>query len=50
VIRGFEIRPFQESDLDAVVESSLRAWEPVFTSLRELLGDSIFDRLHDPNW
>jgi GNAT superfamily N-acetyltransferase len=22
----------------------------VFESLREVLGDSIFDRLHDPNW
>ena len=47
---GFEIRPFHESDLDAVVELSLRAWTPVFESLRDVLGDPIFDRLHEPNW
>jgi len=27
-----EVRPFQESDLDAIVGLSLRAWEPVFES------------------
>jgi GNAT superfamily N-acetyltransferase len=45
-----EIRPFQPSDLDAVVELSVRAWEPVFESMRQVLGDPIFDRLHDPDW
>ena len=45
-----EIRRFQASDLVAVVEFSLRAWEPVFESLREVLGDPIFERLHDPDW
>lgn len=44
------IRPFQESDLDAVVELSLRAWAPVFESLREMLGEPIFARLHRPDW
>ena len=33
-----EIREFHESDLDAIVEFSLRAWDPVFTSLRDVLG------------
>jgi GNAT superfamily N-acetyltransferase len=47
---GIEIRPFRESDLDAVVELSLRAWEPVFESMRQVLGDAIFARLHDPDW
>jgi GNAT superfamily N-acetyltransferase len=45
-----EIRPFEERDLDAVVELSLRAWEPVFESMRGVLGDAIFARLHDPEW
>jgi GNAT superfamily N-acetyltransferase len=45
-----EIRPFRESDLDAIVELSLRAWEPVFESLRQVLGDPIFARLHQPDW
>jgi GNAT superfamily N-acetyltransferase len=44
------IRPFRDSDLDAIVELSLRAWEPVFESLRELLGDPIFTRLHQRGW
>ena len=44
-----EIREFQESDLDAIVELSLRAWEPVFVSLRDVLGDPIFLRLK-PDW
>lgn len=44
-----EIREFQERDLDAIVEFSLRAWEPVFDSLRKVLGDPIFFRLK-PDW
>ena len=44
-----EIRSFQEADLDAVVELSLRAWEPVYASLREALGDELFLRLK-PDW
>ena len=47
---GFEIRPYQESDLEAIIEFSLRAWEPVFESLRQVLGDAIFVRLHQPEW
>ena len=44
-----QIREFREEDLDAVIEFSLRAWEPVFASLRDVLGDEIFLRLH-PDW
>ena len=43
------IREFREGDLEAVVEFSLRAWAPVFASLRNVLGDDIFLRLH-PDW
>jgi GNAT superfamily N-acetyltransferase len=46
---AIQIREFREGDLDAVVAFSLRAWEPVFDSLREVLGDEIFLRLH-PDW
>ena len=46
---AIEIREFRETDLDAVVEFSLRAWAPVFASLRAVLGDDIFLRLH-PDW
>jgi GNAT superfamily N-acetyltransferase len=44
-----EIREFREGDLDMVVEFSLRAWDPVFASVRQVLGDEIFLRLH-PDW
>ncbi len=44
-----EIRQFCHSDLEMVVEFSLRAWAPVFDSVRGVLGDDIFLRLH-PNW
>ena len=47
---GVEIRPYEESDLEAIVEFSLRAWQPVFESLRHVLGDAIFARLHQPEW
>jgi ribosomal protein S18 acetylase RimI-like enzyme len=43
------IREFRTDDLGAIVEFSLRAWEPVFASLRQVLGDHIFLRLH-PDW
>jgi len=45
-----EIRPYVDSDLQVVVEFSLRAWEPVFESLRQVLGDAIFVRLHQAEW
>ena len=45
-----EIRPYVDSDLNPGVEFSLRAWEPVFESLRQVLGDGIFARLHQPEW
>jgi GNAT superfamily N-acetyltransferase len=44
-----EIRELEEGDLEAIVEFSVRAWEPVFASFREVLGDPIFFRLY-PDW
>ncbi len=44
-----EIREFQARDLHTIVEFSLRAWDPVFASLRRVLGDPIFFRLK-PDW
>ena len=43
------IREFRTDDLEAIVELSLRAWGPVFDSVRQVLGDDIFLRLH-PDW
>jgi len=50
VAAGIEIRAYEESDLETIVEFSLRAWEPVFESIRRVLGDAIFRRLHQPDW
>ncbi|HXY85901.1 MAG TPA: GNAT family N-acetyltransferase [Gaiellaceae bacterium] len=44
-----EIREFRQGDLDTIAEFSVRAWEPVFASLRDVLGDPIFFRLK-PDW
>jgi GNAT superfamily N-acetyltransferase len=46
---AIEIREFRESDLETVIEFSLRAWAPVFAAVRDVLGDPIFLRLH-PDW
>ncbi|HZR95910.1 MAG TPA: GNAT family N-acetyltransferase [Gaiellaceae bacterium] len=45
-----ELRAYEESDLEAIVELSLRAWQPVFESIRTVLGNAIFARLHQPEW
>jgi GNAT superfamily N-acetyltransferase len=49
VTEAIEIREFNEDDLETIVEFALRAWAPVFDSLRDVLGDDIFLRLH-PDW
>jgi GNAT superfamily N-acetyltransferase len=40
------IRAFAPSDTDAIVELSLRAWAPVFASLRDALGPELDDAMH----
>lgn len=46
---GTSLRQFTQSDTDRVVELSLAAWQPVFTSFRALLGDALYERVH-PEW
>ena len=46
---SIQVREFRDGDLDAVIAFSLRAWAPIFDSIREVLGDEIFLRLH-PDW
>lgn len=44
------VRPFAEPDRDAVVELSLRAWAPVFASLRDALrGSGVYEAQY-PDW
>jgi hypothetical protein len=44
------IRPFEDRDLDGVVDLPLRAWDPVFASLESLLGESGVYALLHPDW
>ncbi len=43
------IRPLGADDVEAVVQLSLAAWEPVFLSFRQVLGPEIYSRLY-PDW
>lgn len=43
------VRLYTATDEGPVVALSLRAWAPVFASIRGLLGDKLFLRLY-PNW
>ncbi|WP_250003711.1 GNAT family N-acetyltransferase [Actinoplanes sp. M2I2] len=45
-----QIRPLTPADLEAVVDLSLLAWEPVFVSFERILGSAIFNRLYRPDW
>ena len=40
------IRPYRESDERAVVRLSLRAWAPVHDSMKDVMGEEIFQRLY----
>ena len=40
------IRDYGPLDEEAVVELSLRAWTPVFSSLEQVLGREVFVRLY----
>jgi GNAT superfamily N-acetyltransferase len=44
------IRLYRTRDRDAVVALALRAWAPVFASMRQILGDEIDTLLHGENW
>lgn len=44
------VRVLEDADHDAVIALSLRAWAPVFASLRQVLaGSGVYEQLH-PDW
>jgi GNAT superfamily N-acetyltransferase len=43
------IRALRPDDIDVVVEFSLRAWQPVFESFRQVMGAEVFRRVY-PDW
>jgi hypothetical protein len=44
------IERYKESDLGAVVELSLRAWAPVFDSMRIAMGPDVFHAFYRDDW
>ncbi|HEY8155628.1 MAG TPA: GNAT family N-acetyltransferase [Myxococcota bacterium] len=44
------IEPYDYSKLEAIVRLSLRAWEPVFESLREAMGPAVFRAFYRDDW
>ena len=44
------IRPYRTDDREAVVDLALRAWTPVFASMRAVTGDEIDELLHGDDW
>ena len=46
---NFSIRPFSHDDIEALVQLSLLAWAPVFSSFEQVLGERIYKLIY-PDW
>lgn len=44
-----QIRPYQDEDLDDLIELSILAWAPIFGSFEQILGPQLDTLLH-PDW
>ena len=44
------IRLYEATDAPGVVRLSLRAWAPVFDSMRDVMGDEIFEHVYGDDW
>ena len=44
------IRPYAPADLGAVVALAVRAWEPVFTSIRATLDPAVYRTFYPDGW
>ena len=49
VTMNLTIRSYADQDLDAIVELSLLAWEPIFKSFKQILGPQIYPIIY-PDW
>ena len=45
-----QIQPFAQAHLDAVVQLSLRAWEPVFDSIYRTMGEDVYGVFYPDGW
>jgi ribosomal protein S18 acetylase RimI-like enzyme len=48
-VMNLSIRPFSSDDIEDVVQLSLLAWMPVFSSFKQVLGSSIYALIY-PDW
>jgi ribosomal protein S18 acetylase RimI-like enzyme len=46
----FKIRPYSEEDLEAILQLSLLAWEPVFAAWKRILGPKLYPIAIYPDW
>ncbi|MBT3994234.1 MAG: GNAT family N-acetyltransferase [Chloroflexi bacterium] len=47
---AFSIRSFRPTDLEPIIEITVAAWQPIFASTREIVGEELFEIVHaDPN-
>ncbi len=47
---NYQIRPFEETDLNDVVALSVAAWEPVFVAWEQILGPELYPVAIYPDW
>ncbi|MDX2272790.1 MAG: GNAT family N-acetyltransferase [Cyanobacteriota bacterium] len=45
-----QIKPYHPSHLNVVVRLSLRAWEPVFDSLKQVLNPDVYQVFYPEHW
>lgn len=45
-----QIKPYTPQHRDAVVYLSLRAWEPVFVSIRKTMGEDVYGTFYPDSW
>lgn len=47
---NLQIRPFDNNDINDIVQLSLLAWEPVFTAWEQILGPQLYPIAIYPDW
>ena len=44
------IRPYSPDDLDGILDTTLRAWEPVFPKMRRAIPGYVYDAFYPEGW
>lgn len=44
------IRPYDDSDAEAVIHLSLQAWAPVFASIKQAVASAVYDSFYPGGW